>query len=232
MQLMRVSVKQKRFQFVLESVQRGVRRPQIVWQTVCWALNYLNLHLTWIWLSRYKFCRFFVFWLISASSRVRLKLHTLDTVHTASFRYLLCLVLSALHCHTTLHSAHPGHLQLDVISVLTGLWITGINEPYCSVSSAFTCCWYHSLASAITTCSHRYIIQCDRLLAQKLHFSACCSSLNWMYVTNWNSFYYWMPLHNFLAHMVELIITIFLFFFWLCALLTQTVRRCVCVSVC
>jgi len=33
---MRVSVKQKCFQFVLESVQRGIRRPQIVWQT-----NYL-----------------------------------------------------------------------------------------------------------------------------------------------------------------------------------------------
>ena len=31
---MRVSVKQKSFQFVLESVQRGIRRPQIVWQTV------------------------------------------------------------------------------------------------------------------------------------------------------------------------------------------------------
>ena len=31
---MRVSVKQKCFQFVLESVQRGFRRPQIVWQTV------------------------------------------------------------------------------------------------------------------------------------------------------------------------------------------------------
>ena len=32
--LMRISVKQKCFQFVLESVQRGIRRPQIVWQTV------------------------------------------------------------------------------------------------------------------------------------------------------------------------------------------------------
>jgi len=31
---MRVSVKQKCFQVVLESVQRGFRRPQIVWQTV------------------------------------------------------------------------------------------------------------------------------------------------------------------------------------------------------
>jgi len=34
MQLMRVSVKQKCFQFVLESVQRDVRRPKIVQQTV------------------------------------------------------------------------------------------------------------------------------------------------------------------------------------------------------
>ena len=34
MQQMRVSVKQKRFQFVLERVQREVCRPQIVRQTV------------------------------------------------------------------------------------------------------------------------------------------------------------------------------------------------------
>ena len=34
---MRVCVKQKCFQFVLESVQRGVRRPQIVWQTVLYS---------------------------------------------------------------------------------------------------------------------------------------------------------------------------------------------------
>jgi len=38
---MRVSVKQKCFQFVLESVQRGFRRPQIVWQTVphSWSMD-------------------------------------------------------------------------------------------------------------------------------------------------------------------------------------------------
>ena len=41
MQQMRVSVTQKCFQFVLESVQRGVRRPQIVWQTVphSWSMD-------------------------------------------------------------------------------------------------------------------------------------------------------------------------------------------------
>jgi len=31
---MRVSIKQKRFQFVLERVQQDVCRPQIVWQAV------------------------------------------------------------------------------------------------------------------------------------------------------------------------------------------------------
>jgi len=41
MQQMRISIKQKCFQFVLESVQRGVRRPQIVWQTVpySWSMD-------------------------------------------------------------------------------------------------------------------------------------------------------------------------------------------------
>ena len=130
MQQMRISVKQKCFQFVLESVQRGVRRLQIVWQTVpySWSMKLrllLKCHCCWH-LTTFELAVVFSFCCDTLLYVLRLS-HWGPTLWYVERNCMICL--SVFWCHGTLVGL--GHVIpiKSCMTVMLSVILTNVGWP-------------------------------------------------------------------------------------------------------